>query len=44
LPPLIVESNSLLQFLKAQSLFFCVDPAKEDFKDSARVLWTARML
>lgn len=36
LPPLIVESNSLLQFLKPSLYFAVVDPAKEDFKDSAR--------
>jgi hypothetical protein len=35
-PPLIVESNSLLQFLKPSLYFAIVDPAKEDFKDSAR--------
>jgi len=35
--PLIVESNSLLQFLKPSLYFSVVDPAKEDFKDSARV-------
>jgi hypothetical protein len=34
--PLIVESNSLLQFLKPSLYFAVVDPAKEDFKDSAR--------
>jgi len=37
LPPLIVESNSLLQFLRPSLYFSVVDPAKEDFKDSARV-------
>ncbi len=36
LPPLIVESNSLLQFLKPSLYFAVVDPSKEDFKDSAR--------
>jgi hypothetical protein len=36
-PPLIVESNSLLQFMKPSLYFAVVDPAKEDFKDSARV-------
>jgi hypothetical protein len=36
LPTLIVESNSLLQFLKPSLYFSVVDPAKEDFKDSAR--------
>jgi hypothetical protein len=35
--PLIVESNSLLQFLKPSLYFAVIDPAKEDFKDSARV-------
>ena len=37
LPPLIVESNSLLQFLRPSLYFSVVDPAKEDFKDSARM-------
>jgi hypothetical protein len=32
-----VESNSLLQFLRPSLYFAVVDPAKEDFKDSARV-------
>jgi hypothetical protein len=36
-PPVIVESNSLLQFLKPSLYFAVIDPAKEDFKDSARV-------
>jgi hypothetical protein len=36
LPPLIMESNSLMQFLKPSLYFAVVDPAKEDFKDSAR--------
>jgi hypothetical protein len=35
-PPVIVESNSLLQFLKPSLYFAVIDPAKEDFKDSAR--------
>lgn len=35
-PPVILESNSLLQFLKPSLYFAVVDPAKEDFKDSAR--------
>lgn len=34
--PLILESNSVLQFLKPTLYFAVVDPAKEDFKDSAR--------
>jgi len=33
---LIVESNSLLQFLKPTLYFAVVDPVKEDFKESAR--------
>lgn len=37
LPPLILESNSLLQFLKPSLYFAVIDPAREDFKDSARV-------
>ncbi|HEX4546666.1 MAG TPA: hypothetical protein VH110_09915 [Candidatus Acidoferrum sp.] len=36
LGPLIVESNSLLQFLKPTLYFAVVDPGKEDFKESAR--------
>jgi hypothetical protein len=35
-PSVIVESNSLLQFLKPSLYFAVIDPAKEDFKDSAR--------
>jgi hypothetical protein len=35
--PLILESNSLLQFLKPSLYFAVVDPAKEDFKESARL-------
>jgi molybdopterin-guanine dinucleotide biosynthesis protein len=38
LPPVIVESNSLLQFLKPSLYFAVLDLAKEDFKDSARVV------
>ena len=37
LPPLILESNSLLQFVKPSLYFSVIDPAKDDFKDSARV-------
>lgn len=37
LPTLILESNSLLQFVKPSLYFAVVDPSKEDFKDSARV-------
>jgi len=36
-PSLIVESNSLLQFMKPSLYFAVVDPTREDFKDSARV-------
>ena len=36
LPPVIVESNSLLQFLKPSLYFSIIDPSKDDFKDSAR--------
>ena len=35
-PPLIVESNSLLQFLRPSLYIAVLDSAKEDFKDSAR--------
>jgi hypothetical protein len=35
-PALIVESNSLLQFLKPSLYLAVLDPAKDDFKDSAR--------
>ena len=35
-PTLILESNSLLQFLKPSLYFAVVDPSKKDFKDSAR--------
>jgi hypothetical protein len=37
-PPLILESNSLLQFLKPSLHFAVIDPAREDFKESARVV------
>ena len=33
---LIIESNSLMQFVKPTLFFAVLDPAKEDFKDSAR--------
>jgi len=36
LPPVIVESNSLLQFLKPSLYLAVIDTSKEDFKDSAR--------
>ena len=32
----ILESNSLMQFLKPSLYFAVIDPAREDFKDSAR--------
>ncbi len=34
---LIVESNSLMQFLKPSLYFAVVDPDKEDFKESAQI-------
>jgi hypothetical protein len=36
LPPLLIESNSLLQFLKPSLYLAVIDPSKEDFKDTAR--------
>jgi len=36
LPSVIVESNSLLQFLKPSLYLAVIDPCREDFKDSAR--------
>jgi hypothetical protein len=38
LPPraLIVESNSFMHFVKPSLFLAVLDPAKEDFKDSAR--------
>jgi hypothetical protein len=33
---LIIESNSLMQFIKPTLFFAVLDPTKEDFKDSAR--------
>jgi hypothetical protein len=35
-PTLIVESNSLLQFVSPSLYFAVMDPEREDFKDSAR--------
>ena len=35
-PTLILESNSLLQFLKPSLYFAVLDPSKKDFKESAR--------
>lgn len=34
--PLIIESNSLLQFVKPTLYLAVIDPTKDDFKDSAR--------
>jgi hypothetical protein len=34
--PVIIESNSLMQFLKPSLYVAVVDPTREDFKDSAR--------
>jgi hypothetical protein len=34
---LIVESNSLMQFVKPSLYFAVIDPAKEDFKESAQI-------
>jgi hypothetical protein len=36
-PAVIVESNSLLQFLKPSLYFAVIDPSREDFKESAQV-------
>jgi hypothetical protein len=33
---LVIESNSLMQFVKPTLFFVVIDPGKEDFKDSAR--------
>jgi hypothetical protein len=37
-PTLIVESNSLLQFVQPSLYFAVMDPEREDFKDSARAV------
>src|SRR5271169_2681301 len=37
-PAVIVESNSLLQFLKPSLYFAVIDPLKEDFKESAQLV------
>jgi len=34
---LIVESNSVMQFVKPSLYFAVIDPAREDFKDSAKI-------
>ena len=36
-PRVILESNTLLQFLKPSLYLMVLDPSKEDFKDSARL-------
>jgi hypothetical protein len=38
LPTLILESNSLLQFVQPSLYFAVIDPSHEDFKDSARIV------
>jgi hypothetical protein len=38
LPTLILESNSLLQFVQPSLYFAVIDPSREDFKDSARIV------
>jgi hypothetical protein len=35
---LIVESNSLMQFVKPSLYFAVIDPGKEDFKESAQIM------
>jgi hypothetical protein len=37
-PTLILESNSLLQFVQPSLYFAVIDPSREDFKDSARIV------
>ncbi|MDP9338665.1 MAG: hypothetical protein M3P45_07345 [Acidobacteriota bacterium] len=37
-PTLIIESNSLLQFVQPSLYFAVMDPNREDFKDSARAV------
>ena len=37
-PTLIIESNSLLQFVQPSLYFAVMDPDREDFKDSARAV------
>jgi len=37
-PPLIVESNSLLQYVRPSLYIAVLDPVREDFKDSARAV------
>jgi hypothetical protein len=37
-PTLILESNSLLQFVQPSLYFAVIDPSRDDFKDSARLV------
>jgi hypothetical protein len=37
-PTLILESNSVLQFMQPSLFFAVIDPSREDFKDSARIV------
>jgi hypothetical protein len=37
-PSLILESNSVLQFVQPSLYFAVIDPSREDFKDSARIV------
>jgi hypothetical protein len=37
-PTLILESNSVLQFVQPSLYFAVIDPNREDFKDSARIV------
>jgi hypothetical protein len=37
-PPLILESNSVLQFVQPSLYFAVIDPSRDDFKDSARIV------
>src|ERR1700688_2119324 len=38
LPTLILESNSVLQFVQPSLYFAVIDPSRDDFKDSARIV------
>jgi hypothetical protein len=37
-PTLILESNSVLQFIQPSLFFAVIDPSRDDFKDSARIV------
>ncbi|MDQ1410597.1 MAG: hypothetical protein QOJ41_2332 [Acidobacteriaceae bacterium] len=37
-PALILESNSILQFVQPSLYFAVIDPSRDDFKDSARIV------